>query len=118
MIIRKEQMTALSLGTEERFGDRLVAFLRQEFPEAAAQPLQELKAAVQQQDTKARQYGLDNGQDIAVYVVTAWLLGEDFDTEFPAAAETLGSTLSSDLKAHWLSAWTEKLFAALEAAPQ
>ena len=48
-------------------------------------------AMLQAQVAKARRHGLSSELDLARYVITAWLLGPDFDTRFPAMAEVLAS---------------------------
>lgn len=64
---------------------------------------------------RAEAYGLVTERQAAAYVTCAWLLGPDFDAEFPAAREMLGShEHSPDEKAEWLGEWTEAMFAALE----
>jgi len=113
--IRKEQMDAFSSPMGEQFEDALVAFLREEFLDARAESPATLEPGVREQIERARSYGLQSGAHIATYVVTAWLLGQEFDTKFPAARDTLNSTLHSpDDKAEWLADWTERLFLELE----
>lgn len=46
-------------------------------------------ATLQAQVANARRYGMRSELDLARYVITAWLLGLDFDTRFPAMAEVL-----------------------------
>ncbi|KHD11469.1 hypothetical protein PN36_29115 [Candidatus Thiomargarita nelsonii] len=71
--------------------------------------------AIHEQVSKARSYGLETERQIANYVTTAWLLGQQFDTEFPAAQEMLNSSnYSHDEKSLWLEQWTEQIFATLE----
>lgn len=113
--IREDQLRALAAPQAERFEARLADFLREQFPEAAEEPPDELRAAVRAQAEKAEAYGLLTERQAAAYVACAWLLGPDFDTEFPAAVEVLGSPeRSPDEKADWLGEWTEAMFAALE----
>lgn len=49
------------------------------------------RAELRAQCGKARGYGLTTEIEIARYVITAWLMGLDFDTKFPAMAEILNS---------------------------
>jgi hypothetical protein len=112
---RKDQLDALSRNQEKRFVDRLVAFLQQQFPDAAAEPANKLRPGVEEQTRKAGKYGLELEQEQAVYVTSAWLLGADFDTRFPAAAEVLPSPqLSGEEKRAWLEEWTQEMFNRLE----
>lgn len=46
-------------------------------------------AMLQAQVANARRYGMRSELDLARYVITAWLLGLDFDTRFPAMAQVL-----------------------------
>lgn len=48
-------------------------------------------AMLRMQVANANRYGLTSELDVARYVITAWLLGVDFDTRFPAMAEVLAS---------------------------
>ena len=78
--------------TDRRFEQRLIQLLSQSDPAAglvfrAPEGLAELRL----QCAKAWRYGMQAELDVARYVVTAWLLGPDFDERFPAMAEILGS---------------------------
>lgn len=113
--IRKEQMDAQHKAVRESFEDRLIEFLCGEFPEAKEAPPEKLRLAVREQIDHALGYGLSEERYVAVYLVTAWLLGQKFDTEFPAAQEILTSKMrSSAMKAEDLQKLTERLFVALE----
>ena len=48
-------------------------------------------AALQAQVANARRHGMSSELDLARYVITAWLLGVDFDCRFPAMAQVLTS---------------------------
>jgi hypothetical protein len=113
--IRKEHMDAQSQAVREGFEDRLVEFLCSEFPEAQREPPAELRAVVHEQAEKAVGYGIETEQHVAIYLTTAWLLGRNFDTEFPAANEILTSGFrDSAMKADDLAKLTERLFVVLE----
>jgi hypothetical protein len=113
--IRKEQMDAQSKAVREHYEDRLYDFLCEEFPEAKDDPPAELRAEIHRQVEKAKTYGLESEQDVALYLTSAWMLGKEFDTEFPAANEILKSPMRSPaMKAEDLSKLTERLFLALE----
>ena len=97
------------------FIDRVTGFLIQRFPDAGQLERSELAEAIARQIEKAEAYGLCTERHATKYVVTAWLLGVDFDTEFPAAREVLPSKkLTAEEKVDWLQAWTTAIFAALE----
>jgi hypothetical protein len=113
--IREDQMDALAESQAELFDERLARFLRGQFPEAADEPPEELRAAVREQVMKAEGYGLTTERQAAVYVTCAWLLGLDFDADFPAALDMLASEeYPPEDKADWLERWAESLFGALE----
>lgn len=98
------------------FEHRLVHFLHETFPDSLDMPEGELEAAVERLMDKARHYGMTDESGIAVYVTTAYLLGEHFDTQFPAAADILNddSHHHAGEKANRLEHWTRELFEALE----
>ena len=75
-----------------------------------------MKTAVQEQIDRGHSYGLHSQRQLAVYVTTAWLLGADFDTKFPAAEEMLSSHRSGSAKQQWLSEFTQELFKSLKEA--
>lgn len=115
MIVHKVHLDAFARAQEEDFEDRLVAFLRRQFPDASEMPERDFRVGVRAQMLRAAGYGMDAEQDIAVYCTVGWLLGEDFPEEFPAAGAALvNPEFSSHLKAEWLGNWVDKLFSALE----
>jgi hypothetical protein len=89
---------------------RLTRFLQEQFADAAKEPTNRLRPDVAAQIGKARGYGLLSEQEVAIYVITAWLLGQSFDREFPAAHEVLTSPVSAELKAHFLEQWSRQMF--------
>ena len=116
LTIRKSLLDAFAQGQESDFEERLVKFLRHNFDDAALEEKSKLLAGVRALVRQAGAYGIETEQDIAVFCTTAWLLGDDFPEEFPAAGQALvNPEFSGHLKAEWLANWTEKLFAALEA---
>lgn len=109
--IRKDQMNALSEPMGDRFVDGLVEFLREEFEDARRERPDDLKPPVREQIEKARSYGLESKEQIATYVTAAWLLGPEFDAEFPAARDVLtSSAYTPDEKSDWLAEWVERMF--------
>lgn len=88
MRISQAQLDQLA---DARFLDRLVGILAESDPGAGeALRTPEGKRILRQQYDKALTYGLVTELDAARYVITAWLLGTDFDTRFPAMREILG----------------------------
>ena len=115
MIIRKEQFDEMAIPNIAQFIERAIAFLYENFPESLDEDTDELTEAVGFLIEKAETYGLVTEQHAMTYITSAWLLGEDFDEEFPAAQETLSSDqFTPDEKSEWLAKWTEKIFAAFE----
>lgn len=78
--------------TDRCFEQRLIQLLCRSDP-AAGRAFQapDGLAELRRQCAKARRCGMQAELDIARYVITAWLLGPDFDERFPAMAEILGS---------------------------
>ena len=115
MQIRTEQMEEFSRAELTKFEARIADFLQNEFLDVQKIPREELMPVIHEQVSKARSYGLETERQIANYVTTAWLLGRQFDIEFPAAQEILKSSeYSPDDKSEWLAQWTTEMFSALE----
>ncbi len=101
------------------FEDRLVDFLHETFPDSREMPAGESKQAISRLHKKANAYGLLSAENIAIYAIIAYQLGEDFDTEFPAATEILNHPgYSQDQKAGHLQNWTQQLLETLASAPE
>jgi hypothetical protein len=115
MIIRRQQLDAFVSSGKNHLARRVVAFLRDQYPDAAAVPDTELLGPVRRLMRRAEFYGLRTEQDIAIYVIAGFLLGESFDVDFPAAQQILPSPVISPAeKTSWLLEWTTQLFRALE----
>ena len=115
MIIRSEQFDAMVIPNIADFIERAIAFLYENFPESLDEDADELTETVGLLIEQAEKYGLETEQQVMTYITTAWLLGVNFDEEFPAANETLNSKdFTPDEKADWLAKWTEDIFAAFE----
>ena len=112
--IRKDQFALFSAHQSSGFELRLAEFLQAQFADAAQIPLLTLRPEVAAQIERAQGYGVKSEQDIADYVVTAWLLGIDFDTRFPAANEVLTADLPGEMKAQFLEEWTKEMFEKLK----
>jgi len=110
LIIRKEQMDALSNDAEKRYVTRLIDYLQKHFPEAVQTPPVTLRAAVREQIAKARSYRLITERQIAKYVITAWVMGPNFDKDYPTAKRTLTSKKTAEQKSKWLADWTKLFF--------
>ena len=76
----------------ERFLDRVTHLLGEHYPAAKeALSTAKVREILRQQYNKAIKYGLRSELDVARYIITAWLLGIDFDTRFKAMNEFLTS---------------------------
>lgn len=97
------------------FASRVVDFLQSQYEGAQKIPKQELLKEIQKQILKAQSYNLTTEQNIVGYINTAWLLGLDFDTSFPAAKDILtNSKFNEEEKIESLKNLTVKMFEALE----
>ncbi|HEX8529519.1 MAG TPA: hypothetical protein VF646_05830, partial [Cytophagales bacterium] len=97
------------------FKRRLVDFLHQSFPESRSVPATQLNQRLDKVLRKAVGYGLDNEADLATYVITAYVLGEDFDVEVTEAGQILRNPrYTSNQKAQQLESWTRQVMQALE----
>ncbi len=115
LTLTEQQLAALNAESEKIYLERLLRLLAECFPDTAEVPGAELRQGVAEEIEKARGYGLLNEDEIAVYVVTAWQLGRDFDGFFPAAQLVLASQdYSGAEKRDWLQAWTLTMFKALQ----
>lgn len=73
-------------------------------------------ATVLAQVDTARRYGLHSARHAAIYVLSAWMLGLDFDQQLPAVqAALVNPSYSPDQKAMFLEVFTTRLLAGLEA---
>ncbi len=116
MIIRREQLASLG---ESRFRDRFRALLKECFEDARSISPDDLNAAISSQLKKAERYGLTSEQPAATYIMSAWLLGSDFDARFPAVGERLADENTSQAdKAKWLETFTTTLLDSLEHSGQ
>ena len=91
MVLRfsEEQFSQLA---ELRFERRLTQVIVDSDPSALEALSNERgRGILRTQCAKARGYGLITELEIARYVITAWLMGLDFDTRFPAMAEILNT---------------------------
>ena len=103
------------VASDDLLADQEMNILFGYHPEARQEKPEELKAVIKKMITKARSYGFQSADEIGIYIDSAWLLGENFDTEFPVATQTLNDKkLSGSEKAHWLGDWTAEIFKTLE----
>ena len=100
LMIRSEQMNTFAEFSEVRFIEEMTTILKSEFPEAQEIPSQELQEMIRRQMANSIEYGLETEQQAAAYIITVWLMDDDFDTSFKEVHETLqnGSVLPSTLE--------------------
>ena len=113
MKLRRETLERFAEDDRQKFVDRLVAFLREQFPESRQIPDYEFHPEVERQVKKAALYGLFTEQETTSYVVTAWLTGPDFDSKYPEATKILKADRPAAARASDLERWTVRLFEAL-----
>lgn len=106
--ISEAQMESMA---RERFLDRVTAILADSYPESrgglAGGDTREVMRAMY---AKAHGYGFSVELDLARYIITAWILGTDFDTRYPAVAELLAlQTLSPAQKSEAMEQMTTTL---------
>lgn len=92
------------------FRRRMRDLLRRHFPETREVPARQVDAAISRQTKEGRSYHLVTERQLGIYVLTAFLLGEDFDTKFPAAKAVLASDMEPDAKVDWVEAWSKEMF--------
>jgi ribosomal protein L17 len=100
--IGERQITAFQEDAERRYVTSVETFLKKNIPEAAEEKPEALTAFVTSMVNKAKEYGLTNKREAAVYVTTSYLLGENFEEHLPDAQHVLRSPLSAPDKAEWL----------------
>jgi hypothetical protein len=88
---------------DTKLAQRIADFLVSKFPTDLT--AQDLLPRIRLLVRRARDYGLQSDQAVATYVTTAWLLGVDFDHDFPFAQQVLLSKRPELAKAEQLRAW-------------
>lgn len=115
MLVSNKQLEAISGASKERFIDRMASLLKAEFGDAASMPDQSLRAVLKTLISKAQGYGLIVQANIAKYIIVAFLMGEQFDTDFNRARKILSNKgFSENLKMEALQEWTLLVFEQLE----
>ena len=102
----------------DSFDARLIAIIRRNHPEQAAQmDFAAVVGAFHRQTAKALRYGLTDEHAAATFVYTAWLLGEEFDSRIPAIAQILNDKRMKAIeKAKALSNFSRLVFRTLSGA--
>jgi hypothetical protein len=97
------------------YQEKLIQLLHESFPESKDVPSDEMNRVLHRVLQKGVGYGLDNQADLASYVITAYVLGENFDEEVPEAAQVLRNRgYNSHQKAAILENFVQQTLQALE----
>lgn len=100
--ITNGQVSVFQDDAEAGYIRSLVKFLQDEVPGAAGDDKEYLAGFTAAMVKKAVDYGLKTKKDAAVYVTSAYLLGQDFEEQFHDAKKVLTSSLPGPDKANWL----------------
>ena len=83
--------------------ERMMIYLNEHFPECRSMPTDELRSTTLRLLNQAVFFKLTRDQDVAPFLVGAWLMGEDFAFNFLTAREILENLdLDSPTKAERL----------------
>jgi len=112
MEMTPEQMAALSEQSVSEFVDRLIDLFANRYPRIKEVPRDEMRRFVREQMARAEGYGFELEPDFGAYVLTAWVLGPEFDRQYAPVQAVLNSpAYSRDEKREWLMTWTYELLA-------
>ncbi len=106
--------TALAADEEEKFISKACAALVNAIPSLASEPESQLRGQVKALVNQARNYGMKNEEEIAVYLTTAGLMGVEFVSRFRGARDILEGRESGARKAELLEGLTIAILEALE----
>ncbi|KYG03089.1 hypothetical protein BE21_53405 [Sorangium cellulosum] len=82
MKIKRDQAGALSALARSAFRERLVRFVQENCNGAARVSRSELSQTVKFLIERAESYGIETERQVAIFVVTRWVIGEKFDSVF------------------------------------
>lgn len=112
--VSPECFEGISAVEEQRFVDRLVAFLRQKVPQMAREPQDAMVAQVRALKADAATFKMKSEQAVAAYVLTGALIGADFVDRFSGARKILFSDNTEEKKADLLEGFTVTLMQKLK----
>jgi len=114
-VINDDQLAALGTPEKDALAGKMMLVLRGKFAQANELADAEFKESIALQIERALYYGITIERNIALYIVTAFLMGENFDTEFKAVQHFLPDpNLDETTKANALEQWCGMVFEALE----
>jgi hypothetical protein len=112
--LSSDQEAVFAAEARRAYQERVVDLLREGFDNARAMRRRDLRPVVREQIDKAKGHGLISMRQVATYVVTAWILGVDFDERFPVLRRTLHNwDIDPQRKAEILIEHTMALLSAL-----
>ncbi|WP_428034723.1 hypothetical protein [Amphritea sp.] len=101
--------------SEASYLHRMRKYLYDSFPEARDVPVDDMETAITALTNRAAIYNLTQETDVAAFIVTAWLMGLDFDQKFTVVGNVLANfDLPSYEKTEFLWEFIEKSFATLK----
>lgn len=112
--LKNTQLDTFARNGKEDFIRKMMKLLQADYEEIREMPEQELHADIDNQITKANKYGLLLNSSIATYIVSAFAMGENFDTDFQGATEILTAEVHEIEKSKNLENWVNEIFSALE----
>ena len=112
--LSSDQTAVFAEEARRAYEDRVIDFLREKFDDARALRRRDVRPFVRSQIAKADGYGLISEQQVAAYVMLAWLLGVDFDEKFPLIQRALiDPTIDPEEKVTFLIEHTAEFLNAL-----
>jgi hypothetical protein len=97
-LIKNSQLETLSAIGREEFIKKMMKLLRDNFVDVRSIPMHVLHDKISVQIENAKGYGLTLTQTFASYIVTAFVLGENFDKDVPKAHEILTNDTTESTK--------------------
>jgi hypothetical protein len=111
---KNSQLIALAAKGKEDFIMKMMELLRSDFDEIKTMDDSALHQEIDLQISKANRYGFTLNSTIASYIVSAFVMGENFDTDFKVASKILNSNMDEQEKCNKTEEWVTEIFSALE----
>ncbi len=107
--ISPHAFSGIAAHEEARFVRKLATFLREKVPSLASEAPEAVEAQCRLLMQRSRGFDMKSEQAVAVFAMTAAVLGLDFVERFPAARQILFRPVSQERKAELLQGFTVKL---------
>jgi len=114
LILRHPQLIALATKGKEDFINKIMDFLRSEIEDVKKMDDLDLRKEIDNQILKANRYGFCLNSTVASYIISAFLMGENFDTDFKVATEILNEKTNEEVKCKKIEEWVFEIFTTLE----